>query len=439
MKLPDQVKAAIERIHAAGYEAYIVGGAVRDYAMDRPIHDWDIATSARPRETEAVFSDCKIIETGLKHGTVTIVLNGMPLEITTYRVDGDYTDHRRPDSVKFTGSLQEDLRRRDFTMNAMAWHPRTGIVDPAGGLQDIRQGLLRCVGEPERRFDEDGLRILRALRFASVYELQLEPATAAAVHRKKEQLRDIAAERVQMELSRMLCGKGVRQILLQYGDVMSVVLPEMAPMADFVQRNSCHGRDAWAHTALAAASVPPETELRWAALLRGVGKGCCFSGEQNGAEHFCDQTGREAKIADGVMRRLRFSNASRSCIAALIRYHDLPIEPDKKQIARLLNQLGKESLRRLLLLQKADTIVQSDIDREKQEKCRQAEALLEELLAEKICFSMQDLAVNGRDMLALGLQGPAVGRALQGCLEAVLEQELPNERRALLEWAEKNR
>lgn len=234
MNLPPQVNTALEQLESAGYESFLVGGAVRNYVRDgSPAKDWDITTNALPEQVKQVFCGYHLLETGLKHGTVTVIIGHKPLEITTYRIDGDYTDHRHPDAVRFTRSLREDMERRDFTMNALAYNPRLGVVDLVGGKEDIENGIIRCVGEPDRRFQEDGLRILRGLRFASVYGMRLEEATAAAIHRNKDLLQSIAAERIRMELTKLLCGKGAAAVLRDFADVIAVPIPELAPMFGF--------------------------------------------------------------------------------------------------------------------------------------------------------------------------------------------------------------
>ena len=248
MTLPEQVHMALDRLEAAGWEAFVVGGAVRDALRGCAAGDWDITTNAEPEQVERVFSGERLIETGLRHGTVTVLLDGLPLEITTYRVDGGYSDHRRPDSVTFTRSLRDDLLRRDFTMNALAYNPQTGLVDICGGAEDLAHGIVRCVGEPERRFREDGLRILRALRFASVLGFTIEPETAAAIHRCAELLRYLAAERVLSELTKLLCGQNAGAVLREFSDVLAVPIPELRPMFGFAQHNPHHDRDVWQHT-----------------------------------------------------------------------------------------------------------------------------------------------------------------------------------------------
>ena len=437
MNLPEQVRRALARLEDAGYEAFVVGGAVRDHVRGADTGtDWDITTSALPEETEAVFAGYRVIETGMKHGTVTVLLDGEPLEITTYRVDGGYSDHRHPDEVRFTRSLREDLRRRDFTMNAMAYSPRTGVVDPFGGQADLAAGVVRCVGEPDRRFQEDALRILRALRFASALGMGIHPDTARAARDNRGLLTSVAAERVRVELTKLLCGADAERVLLEFPDILSVPLPEIGAMVCFDQHNPHHDRDVWAHTAAVTAAIPARPVLRWAALLHDVGKPPCFSLAEDGVGHFYGHAAESARMADGILRRLRFDTDSREEIVRLIRYHDLPIQPERRPVKRLMNKLGPDTVRRLIELHKADTRGQSAICAGRIAEYDAVAAVLDEILNEKECFSLRDLAVNGTDMMSIGLTGRDIGRALNACLTAVMEEKLPNERAALLEYAE---
>ncbi len=437
MNLPEQVRRALARLEDAGYEAFVVGGAVRDHVRGADTGtDWDITTSALPEETEAVFAGYRVIETGMKHGTVTVLLDGEPLEITTYRVDGGYSDHRHPDEVRFTRSLREDLRRRDFTMNAMAYSPRTGVVDPFGGQADLAAGVVRCVGEPDRRFQEDALRILRALRFASALGMGIHPDTARAARDNRGLLTSVAAERVRVELTKLLCGADAERVLLEFPDILSVPLPEIGAMVCFDQHNPHHDRDVWAHTAAVTAAIPAQPVLRWAALLHDVGKPPCFSLAEDGVGHFYGHAAESARMADGILRRLRFDTDSREEIVRLIRYHDLPIQPERRPVKRLMNKLGPDTVRRLIELHKADTRGQSAICAGRIAEYDAVAAVLDEILNEKECFSLKDLAVNGTDMTSIGLAGRDIGRALNACLTAVMEEKLPNERAALLEYAE---
>ena len=436
MKLPPQVNTAFEMLEAAGYEAYLVGGAVRDYVRDNsPAKDWDITTNALPEQVEEIFTGYHLIETGLKHGTVTVVIDQEPLEITTYRVDGDYSDHRHPDSVSFARSLKDDLERRDFTMNALAYNPRTGVVDHVGGKADIAGDLVRCVGDPDRRFQEDGLRMLIALRFASVYGMTIEAATAAAIHRNKHLLKGIAAERILVELTKMLCAQGAAGVLRDFADVLAVPIPELTPMFGFAQHNPHHDKDVWDHTIAVIESITPEPVLRWAALLHDIGKPSCFSLAEEGIGHFFGHSDQSTSMAESILSRLRFDNASKEQIVRLVRYHDMPITADRKPIKRLLSKHGEDATRQLIELHKADTLGQSAICRHRIAIFEEVSQMINEILQEESCFTLKDLAANGHDMMTLGFQGPTIGRVLQECLDAVLDEQIPNEHEALMAFA----
>lgn len=435
LTLPSQVHTALDRLTAAGWEAYVVGGAVRDALRGCAAGDWDITTNAEPAQVERVFAGERLIETGLRHGTVTVLLDGLPLEITTYRVDGDYTDHRRPDAVRFTRSLREDLLRRDFTMNALAYNPRTGLVDVFGGAEDIACGVVRCVGEPDRRFQEDGLRILRALRFASVLGFQIAPETAAAIHRNRALLQYLAAERVRSELTKLLCGQNVGAVLREFADVLAVPIPELTPMFGFPQHNPHHDKDVWDHTIAVIESITPEPVLRWAALLHDIGKPSCFSLAEDGIGHFFGHSDQSTSMAESILSRLRFDNASKEQIVRLVRYHDMPITADRKPIKRLLSKHGEDATRQLIELHKADTLGQSAICRHRIAIFEEVSQMINEILQEESCFTLKDLAVNGHDMMTLGFQGPTIGRVLQECLDAVLDEQIPNEHEALMAFA----
>lgn len=437
MKLPPQVHTAFALLESAGYEAFLVGGAVRDYVhSNSPAKDWDITTNALPEQVKEVFVGYHLIETGLKHGTVTVVIDHEPLEITTYRIDGDYSDHRHPDCVSFTRNLKDDLERRDFTMNALAYNPKTGIVDLVGGTADLENGLVRCVGDPNRRFQEDGLRMLRALRFACVYSMQIEEATAAALHQNKDLLRGIAVERIQVELTKMLCGKGIAEILREFSDVIGVVIPEIIPMFGFEQHNPHHDKDIWNHTIAVVDHIPPEPVLRWAALLHDIGKPSCFSLDDTGVGHFYGYATHSTALTEKILHRLRFDNASKSQIKTLVRCHDMPLTPERKLVKRLLSKHGEETTRQLIQLHKADTLGQSAICQHRLEIFDSVFALTDELLQEEHCFSLKDLAVNGRDMIALGFTGKQIGLVLQACLDAVLDEQIPNDRTPLIVFAQ---
>ena len=435
--IPQEVGRILLALEHAGHEAYVVGGCVRDLLMEKTPHDWDVTTSALPEETMALF-DHFAVPTGLQHGTVTVRSGDTACEVTTFRTDGAYADHRHPAAVTFTRSLQEDLARRDLTVNAMAMDVRGRLYDPFGGQEDIRRRLLRCVGCPEQRFSEDALRILRTLRFSAVLGgFSIEDNTRRALLARREDLRYVAAERVREELTRLLCGKDAGRVLLENPQVPGVVLPEILPCVGFDQHNRHHCYDIWGHTAHAVAAAPPEPVLRWVMLLHDLGKPQCFTLDAQGVGHFYGHHRPSAEIAADVCRRLRFDTASARQICTLVRCHDRPIPLTERAIRRAMHQLGAEGLRQLCAVKRADNLAQHpDYRCSRQREIDAGEAIMNRLLAEDACFSLKQLAVNGRDMAALGLEGPAIGRALHTLLEAVMDGAVENDRTALLALAQ---
>jgi len=439
LEIPEPVLAILHRLEESGHEAFVAGGCVRDSLLGREPRDWDVCTSALPEETAACFPDARLLETGKRHGTITLLPDGgEPVEVTTYRTDGAYSDGRRPDSVAFVASLREDLARRDFTVNAMAFHPRRGLADPFGGERDLRSGVLRCVGDPERRFEEDALRILRGLRFASVYGFSLEKETEQALRRKREGLRRISPERIREELMGLLTGPHVESVLLAFPEVLEVFLPEITACVGFEQRSSHHSLDVWGHTARAVGSAVPEDTVRLTLLLHDLGKPLCFSADEDGTEyHFHGHGKVSARLAGDILTRLRFDRHTRERVLLLVERHDVPILPEPRLIKRWLCRIGEEALRQLfavkrgdILAKATDTVAQSLIPLDEDEAC------LEEILAEKACFSTRDLAAGGRELLALGIpQGPQIGFLLTRLTELVIDGALPNEREPLLKEA----
>lgn len=433
-EMPKYVRDVLSALEAAGHEAWCVGGCVRDTLLGRAPEDWDVTTSALPEETMALFGG-RAFPTGLKHGTVTVRAEHRSVEVTTYRLDGAYHDHRRPDQVTFTRSLEEDLRRRDFTVNAMALGLGSELRDPFGGQADLRAGVLRCVGEPDRRFGEDALRILRGLRFTAVLGFRIDPATAAGIHRNRELLRDIAAERIQVELFKLLCGEAAAEVLREYPDVVGVFWPEVLPMVGFDQRNFHHCYDVWEHTLHAVAAVPGDPMLRCTMLLHDIGKPECFTVDEKGLGHFYGHPVISRDLADRMLRRLKCGNELRETIVRLVEWHDRNIPRTERAIRRALRTLGERDLRRLILVKRADNLAQAPTFWDRQGEIDRAEEILNRLLAEDACFSLKQLAVNGKDLTGMGLSGPAVGRALNALLERVVDGELPNDREVLLEAA----
>ena len=490
---PTPAREALSRLTAAGFEAWLVGGCVRDALLGREPGDWDIATSALPEQTEAVFAGARIIETGLKHGTVTVLLGGtdrggqraaawdqaalqggndkdrkvLPLEITTFRTEAGYSDHRHPDSVAFTRSLEEDLARRDFTINAMAQNQRGETVDLFGGLDDLKNRIIRCVGDPYARFDEDALRILRALRFASQLDFGIDPATAEAAFALKDSLALVSRERIAVELTKLLLGPAVRRIVTEYWPILAVPLPELAPMAGLDQRSPYHCYDVLEHSAAAAEATPPDKITRWAALLHDAGKPACFTLDEAGRGHFYGHAKPGTEIARAALTRLKFDRDTIHRVSRLVELHDYPIDPPvepvgggvldapqvsasggfgasrtppptkisaaERAVRRLIGKLGEADFFRLLDLKRADALAHHPDYRGRAAACERLAALARALLDQPPCFTVRDLAVNGNELLALGFpKGPALGKTLNALLEAVLNGELPNEKAALL-------
>ena len=442
MNLPVPVATLLNRLKEAGFSAYVVGGCVRDSLLGLQPHDWDICTSALPEQMQRVFEGFHTVETGLKHGTLTIVVNHEPYEVTTFRVDGEYTDHRHPDSVRFVDDLTQDLARRDFTVNAMAWSPETGLADPFGGQRDLSDGLIRAVGIPEQRFEEDALRILRALRFAAVYGFEIESATSAALRQMAPDLSRVAGERIRVELLKLLCGSAAGEILREYPDVLSEIIPEIRPMIGYDQQNHHHSYDLWEHTVRGIEGVPPDPVLRLTMLLHDTGKPVVRTTDEKGEGHYFGHPKVSAEIAAKTAEVLHLDNAFRDRLCLLVLHHDTPlrtqggeINTDRSFLLRRLNRFGEQNLRALFLIHCSDRIATGYSTAER-EKARLAErtAALDALLAEQPCFTLKDLAVNGRDLTAAGFKGKAVGEALQFLLEAVMDGKVPNEKTALLAY-----
>lgn len=431
--LPETVTAILARLESAGHAAYVVGGAVRDLIRGAPPHDFDLTTSARPEEVMELFANETIIPTGLQHGTVTLIIDHTPYEITTFRGETGYADHRRPDAVCFLDSIEADLARRDFTAGAVAYSPTRGLCDPFGGVADIEAGVLRAVGDPMTRFAEDGLRVLRALRFASSCGFTIEAETARALHEGKRLIAPVAAERVYNELTRTLCGAGVEQVLLSYGDVIAEAIPELTPMFGFPQNTSYHDRDVWAHTAATVAAIEPDPILRWTMLLHDIAKPACHYTDAKGTSHFKTHPEKGAPIADAVLARLRAERVTREEVTALIYLHDIDLPKERADAHRLLIRLGKERTLRLLAVKEADLAGKSPYGRTHGRDVilpRVRETVMA-LLAEGAPLTVRDLAVNGSDLLSLGLRGREVGDTLARLLDAVIDG-MPNERERLL-------
>jgi len=437
-EIPEDVKVILNRLNDH-YEAYIVGGCVRDLILGIEPHDYDICTSATPGEIMNIFHDERIIETGLKHGTVTILYNGVGYEITTYRIDGSYSDGRHPDDVIFTTDIIKDLGRRDFTINAMAYNKDIGLVDPFGGFSDLRHKKIRCVGFADDRFSEDALRILRAMRFAIRYGFDIEMNTYEAMIRSRQGLETISKERITSELEKMLsCGKAVRSIFLSCKDVMAVILPELECCMNFNQHNKYHMHDVYEHIlSVVDYCETGDFVIKLAALLHDIGKPSTYTEDESGYGHFYEHQEASYEISKEVIsKRLRLSNEQYDETLLLIRYHDMDVVTTKKSVKRALNKLGEGTFRKWLILKLADRKDHIGFNADEMlTDLKHIEDMLNDIIINRDCFSIKDLAVNGNDLINIGYkQGKELGAALNQLLQQVLDG-CENDKEKLLEIA----
>ena len=431
MHLPEHIRACLTALENAGFEAWVVGGCVRDACLGLTPHDYDICTSALPEQTEAVFSGQKLVLAGKKHGTIGVVTAGDVVEITTFRTEGDYRDNRHPQWVEFVTHIEQDLARRDFTVNAMAYSPIRGFADPFGGRADLKNNLLRAVGDPEKRFQEDSLRILRGVRFAVRFGFEVEGDTLAAMGSQAYLMDNLARERVFEELCKLLPAV-TAQDLIRFNPVITRVIPELAPLVGYDQKNRHHIHDLYTHTALVVHHCPGRPVLRWAALLHDIGKPAAMTMGPDGQAHYHGHAALSADLADGILRRLKAPTALREQAVTLIAKHMTLPQPDKKYLRRHLGRLGWETMELLLQLQEADTLATGTDHDAELAAFSAIRGLLAEIQAENACLSLKDLALNGHDLMALGYQGKAIGQTLNRLLELVLEEHCENTREALL-------
>ena len=439
INIPSDANEIIHTLQNYGHSAYVVGGCVRDSIIDRPIHDWDICTSATPNEMLEIFKDRRVIETGLQHGTITIVINGESYEVTTYRIDGIYSDNRRPDSVTFTDKLVEDLRRRDFTINAMAYNDTEGLIDPFDGLKDIEWKKIRCVGFARDRFGEDALRILRAIRFSSQLEFAMMPETLYEINQQYKNLENISIERINSEFCKIVSSSNLCVQMVLFQDVFALFMPELKDMFDFPQNNPYHDYNVYGHTVHAVEHCESEDlTVKLAIFFHDIGKPHSYQDGKDGIRHFKGHGRVSAEITDNIMKRLRFDNETRNNVVELVYYHDATFEVGKKYVKRWLNKIGEEQLRRLLKVRKADILGQKpNFEQSRIDKVNNIEQILEEVLKEDECFSLKNLDVNGKDLMSVGYKaGKELGNTLNEILQLVIDGECPNEKEKLLEIAE---
>ncbi|MDD4716131.1 MAG: CCA tRNA nucleotidyltransferase [Oscillospiraceae bacterium] len=426
INIPLFVKKVIQTLERNGFEAYIVGGCVRDSLLGSVPNDWDICTSARPEEILSCFTGFRVIETGRRYGTIAVLVENHVVELTTFRVDGVSSDHRRPNTVAFSESLLEDLRRRDFTINAMAYHPKTGLIDLFGGQSDLSQKIIRSVGDPRERFEEDALRILRALRFASILGFAIEKNTADAIFAQRDLLKHIAKERITKEFSGILLGKDAVMALDAYSSVILGIFPELSPIIEPSEAGWAK-ISYWQHTLRSISLAPEDLVLRLALLFHGLAK-------QEENHHFCERDQNGAERTGQAMKRMKYDKATILAVSRLIAEQDTPLSPGEMEVKRHLKQAGEDTFRRILLFRRAQFM---SLDRAEAEESLQSlqkiERTLQKVTEENQCWSLSQLRLDGQDVIALGVEeGPTVGKLLRQLLSMVIEGEIPNDKEVLL-------
>lgn len=430
--IPRYALDVLQRLNAAGYPAYFVGGCVRDMLLGRIPSDYDITTAALPEQVSALFP--RVIATGLQHGTLTVLTENVPIEVTTYRLESAYSDCRHPDQVEFTTSLHADLARRDFTINAMAYHPAEGLIDYFSGQQDLNAGILRCVGDAAMRMQEDALRILRALRFSTTLGFSIAVPTQQAAHRHRMLLKHVSAERISTEFCKLLCGQNVAQVLLSFFDILGVFLPELLPLQGFLQHNPHHSYDVLTHIAKTVAAAEPQITLRLAALFHDIAKPQCFQLDANGVGHFYEHAKYGADLTSQVLHRLHIDHATLDSVVRLVRWHDTPIVPTSRAVKRAMNKMTPPLFFQLLELQRADRSAQHDAPADLA-AIDQAKTIAADILQNNVCFDRKTLAVNGNDLLQAGFTpGKPIGAALALLVNAVIDGQVENTKGQLLDY-----
>lgn len=433
INIPQKAEQILRTLNEAGYEAYVVGGCVRDSILDRVPGDWDITTSALPEQVKELFH--RTVDTGIQHGTVTVMMGKEGFEVTTYRVDGEYHDGRHPDAVTFTRSLEEDLKRRDFTINAMAYHPEHGLVDLFGGMEDINRKIIRCVGDPVERFTEDALRMLRAVRFSAQLGFTVEENTKAALTKMSGNLEHVSAERIQTELVKLLVSDHPEKIQDAYElGITKVILPEFDAMMETTQETLHHCYNVGEHTIHALMNIPADKVLRLTMLFHDTGKPARKTVDPDGTAHFKGHAYVSEELTKSIMHRLKFDNDTLRKVSKLVLYHDDRMPATMKHVRRAMNRISAELFPYYMKVRMADTLAQSDYQRDKKlENLAGIEKCYQEILEKKQCVSLKELKVNGQDLIAAGIEkGPKIGQTLQTLLQEVIEEPEKNTREYLL-------
>lgn len=434
IRIPPGAARILRVLEDHGYEAFVVGGCVRDSLLGRNPNDWDITTSALPLQVKALFR--RTIDTGLKHGTVTILMDGEPFEVTTYRVDGEYLDGRHPSEVTFTASLQEDLQRRDFTINAMAYSEKKGLQDLFGGLPDLEKGLIRAVGDPAKRFGEDALRIMRAVRFAAQLGYEVEADTVQAMKELAPTLSKISAERIAAELEKLLVSPHPEKLKMAYEcGITAVILPEFDRCMETAQNNPHHKYSVGEHTIVSIGNARPDRILRYTMLMHDMGKPSCKTTDEQGIDHFYGHQEVSAQMANDILRRLKSDNETRRSVSKLVRYHDLTCGLTGKSVRKAISLIGEDLFPLYLEVKDADTRAQSDFRfQEKMDYLEEVRHLYRKILEEGDCLSLKDLAVNGKDLIAAGMKpGREIGEVLEAMYRDVIDDPEHNNKEYLME------
>ena len=434
--LPAHIRFIIEKFYSNGYEAYAVGGCVRNGILNLPAKDYDITTSAEPAQIKELFSDFRCIETGIKHGTVTVIVDNISVEITTYRTECGYSDNRHPDNVNFTKNLDEDLIRRDFTVNAMAYNEQRGLVDNHNGVKDLKDGMIRCVGDADARFNEDALRIMRAIRFASEYGFKIEENTSKAIRNNYKLLENVSMERISAELNKMIVGKAAGKLLVQYKEVFGYIIPELVPSFGMNQDNPHHDKNVWEHICAVVDNCEPMLDLRLASLFHDIGKPYCKTIDQKGIGHFYGHAEKSVLLSNEIMHRLRQPNDLACRVSTLVKYHDRLGDIGEKGIRRLYGKLGSDMMQKLVIISYADIMGQSKHNRKKKlENFEKVKSIIDKIEEDNLCCKDSQLEINGNDIIGLGiLPGKIIGEILDDLLENVISGELKNEKEELMEY-----
>ncbi len=432
INLPSDIEKILKLLNTAGFKAYAVGGCVRDSFMGKTPNDWDITTEASPEQIKEVFASFRTIDTGIKHGTVTVICNHTPIEITTFRIDGEYTDNRHPDSVEFTKDVKEDLARRDFTINAIAYNPTEGIIDPFGGVEDIKNRIIRCVGSADKRFNEDALRILRGIRFASTLGFEIEKSTAESIIKNENLISGIAVERISTELIKLLTGTNVHSVLINYKSVLAVFIPELKLQFGFKQYGKKHAYDVWGHTALTVANIENDPILRLTMLLHDTGKIATHAINEQGNSTFKNHAAVGGVIAEGILRRLKMSNEYVKTVSYLVSIHDRDVPLTKVKVKEYLRDMGEENFIRLMKIRRADRSALSKDYRDISAELVAAYSAFSEVISNNEPYTLAQLAIKGSDIKKM-FRPEEIGDKLNALLSFVIREPEHNNKQDLME------